>query len=106
MPLLKPQELGRKRDLGFPVPILPTTSEATVSADDRHDKLNLAGPQGILNQLGALLGQHGIHAPQTNHRPLRPLPPSLSTLSLLAGMQGPLCQKVQARQKARRHRWF
>lgn len=32
--------------------------------------------------------------------------PSLPTISLLAGMQGPLCQKAQARQEAERHRWF
>ena len=46
--------------------------------------------------------------PQTDHSPLSPLPRSrsLSPISLLAGMQGPLCQKAQARQEAGRHRWF
>lgn len=46
--------------------------------------------------------------PQTDHSPLSLslAPPLLSTTSILAGMQGPQCQKAQARQEAGRHRWF
>lgn len=101
------REPRKKRELRFLPLFCELLQKPTVNADEGQDKFLLAKATGDPEPTRGLKGADWNLLPlKLTTAPLALSLLSLSTMSLLAGMQGPLSQKAQAGQEAGRHRWF